>query len=113
MNQALRRFKEDRPEEYQEYRGYQRKYWKLNLMFFGACAVALGIVLGCFFLWNLIVALLFAVIALAALFWLYRTQSHARSCLRLSMAIMQLTFDDPTEVSTELKEELKDLFSQD
>jgi len=29
------------------------------------------------------------------------------------MALMQLTFDDPSEVSPEIKEELKDIFRQD
>ena len=113
MNEALRRFKEDRPEEYQEYRGYQRKYQQLTVRFMVACAVALSVVVVGYLLWGLVVALVLAIIALGALIWIYRSQSHTRSTLRLSMALMQLTFDDPSEVSQELKEELKDVFRQD
>jgi hypothetical protein len=63
MNEALRRFKEDRPEEYQEYRGYQRKYQQLNVRFIGACTVALSVVVGSYFLWGIVPALVLAVIA--------------------------------------------------
>lgn len=113
MNEALRRFKEDRPEEYQEYRGYQRKYRRLTVQFIVACAIALSVVVGCYFLWDLVVTIVLAVIALGVLIWIYRSQSHTRSTLRLSMALMQLTFDDPSEVSQELKDQLTDVFRQD
>jgi Flp pilus assembly protein TadB len=113
MNEAQRRFKEDRPEEYQEYRGYQRKYRQLNVRFMVACTVALIVVVGSYLLWGIVPALMLAVIALGILIWLYRSQSHTRSTLRLSMALMQLTFDDPSEVSQELKDQLTDVFRQD
>jgi len=113
MNEALRRFKEVRPEEYQEYRGYQRKYQQLKVQFIVACTVALSVVVGGFLLWAIVPALALAVIALGVLIGFYRSQSHTRSTLRLSMALMQLTFDDPSEVSPEIKEELKDIFRQD
>ena len=106
MNEALRRFKEDRPEEYQEYRGYQRKYQQVKVRFIVACTVALIVVVGSYLLWGIVPALMLAVIALGVLIWLYRSQSHTRSTLRLSMALMQLTFDDPSEISSEGKEEL-------
>ena len=113
MNEALRRFKEDRPEEYQEYRGYQRKYQQLNVRFIGACIVALCVVVGCFYLWHVVIALLVALIAFGSVLWFYRSQSHTRSILHLSMALMQLTFDDPSEVSTEVKEDLKKIINED
>jgi Flp pilus assembly protein TadB len=113
MNEALRRLKKDRPEEYQEYRGYQRKYQQLTVQFMVACAVALSVIVGVYLLWSIVPALLLAVIALGILIWLYRSQSHTRSTLRLSMALMQLTFDDPSEVSQELKDQLTDVFRQD
>ena len=113
MNEALRRFKEDRPEEYQEYRGYQRKYQQVKVRFMVACAVALSVVVGCFYLWNVVIALLVALIAFGALLWLYRSQSHLRSTLHLTMALMQLTFDDPSEISSEVKEDLKKIINED
>jgi len=113
MNEALRRFKEDRPEEYQEYRGYQRKYQQLNVRFMVACTVALSVVVGSYLLWGIVPALMLAVIALGILIWLYRSQSHTRSTLRLSMALMQLTFDDPSEVSSEVKEELSKIIKEE
>ena len=113
MNEALRRLKKDRPEEYQEYRGYQRKYQQLTVQFMVACAVALSVIVGVYLLWSIVPALVLAVIALGILIWLYRSQSHTRSTLRLSMALMQLTFDDPSEVSQELKDQLTDVFRQD
>lgn len=113
MNEALRRFKEDRPEEYQEYRGYQRKYRRLTVQFIVACAIALSVVVGCYLLWDLVVAIVLDVIALGVLIWLYRSQSHTRSTLRLSMALMQLTFDDPSEVSSEVKEELRKIIKEE
>ena len=113
MNETLRRFKEDRPEEYQEYQGYQRKYWRLNLQFIVACTVALSVVVGCYLLWGLVVALILAVISLGVLILFYRSQSHTRSTLRLSMTLMQLTFDDPSEVSSERKEELANVLDKD
>jgi len=106
MNEALRRFEEDRPEEYQEYRGYQRKYQQLKVQFIVACTVALSVVVLGYLLWGMVPALVLAVIALGVLIGFYRSQSHTRSTLRLSMALMQLTFDDPSEVSREVKEEL-------
>jgi Flp pilus assembly protein TadB len=113
MNQALRRFKEDRPEEYQEYRGYERKYRQLNVRFMVACTVALSVVVGSYLLWGILPALMLAVIALGILIWLYRSQSHSRSTLRLSMALMQLTFDDPSEISSEVKEELSRIIKEE
>ena len=113
MNEALRRLKKDRPEEYQEYRGYQRKYQQLTVQFMVACAVALSVIVGVYLLWSIVPALLLAVIALGILIWLYRSQSHTRSTLRLSMALMLLAFDDPSEVSQELKDQLTDVFRQD
>ena len=113
MNEALRRLKKDRPEEYQEYRGYQRKYQQLTVQFMVACAVALSVIVGVYLLWSIVPALVLAVIALGILIWLYRSQSHTRSTLRLSMALMQLTFNDPSEVSQELKDQLTDVFRQD
>lgn len=113
MNEALRRFKEDRPEEYQEYRGYQRKYQQVKVRFMVACAVALSVVVGSYLLWGIVPALVLAVIALGALIWLYRSQSHTRSTLRVSMALMQLTFDDPSEVSSEVKEELSKIIKEE
>jgi Flp pilus assembly protein TadB len=106
MNEALRRLKKDRPEEYQEYRGYQRKYQQVKVRYIVACAIALSVVVGVYLLWSIVPALVLAVIALGVLIWIYRSQSHTRSTLRLSMALMQLTFDDPSGVSTEVKEEL-------
>jgi hypothetical protein len=113
MNEALRRFKEDRPEEYQEYRGYQRKYQQVKVRFMVACAVALSVVVGSYLLWGIVPALVLAVIALGVLIWLYRSQSHTRSTLRVSMALMQLTFDDPSEVSSEVKEELSKIIKEE
>ena len=113
MNEALRRFKEDRPEEYQEYRGYQRKCRQLNVRFMVACTVTLSVVVGSYLLWGIVPALMLAVIALGALIWLYRSQSHSRSTLRLSMALMQLTFDDPSEISSEGKEELSRIIKEE
>lgn len=113
MNEALRRFQKDRPKEYQEYRGYQRKYQQLTVKFMVACAIALSVVVGCYLLWGFVVALVLAVIALGVLIWLYRSQSHTRSTLRLSMALMQLTFDDPSEISSEVKEELGKIIKEE
>lgn len=113
MNETLRRFKEDRPEEYQEYQEYQRKYRRLNLQFIVACTVALSVVVGVYLLWSIVPALVLAVIALGVLIWFYRSQSHTRSTLRLSMALMQLTFDDPSEVSSEVKEELRKIIKEE
>lgn len=113
MNEALRRFKEDRPEEYQEYRGYQRKYQQVKVRFMVACAVALSVVVGSYLLWGIVPALVLAVIALGVLIWLYRSQSHTRSTLRLSMALMQLTFDDPSEISSEVNEELTRIIKEE
>jgi Flp pilus assembly protein TadB len=113
MNEALRRFKKDRPEEYQEYQGYKLKYRQLNLQLIVACVLALSVVVGCIYLWNVVIASSVALIAMGALIWLYRSQSHMRSTLRLSMALMQLTFDDPCEVSSERKEELANILDKD
>lgn len=113
MNETLRRFKEDRPEEYQEYQGYQRKYQQLKVLFIVACAIALSVAVGCYLLWGLVVALVLAVIAMGALLGLYRSQSHTRSTLRLSMTLMQLTFDDPSEISSEVKEELAKIIKEE
>ena len=113
MNEALRRFKEDRPEEYQEYRGYQRKFQLLNVRFIGACAVALSVVVGCFYLWNVVIALLVALIAFGAVLWLYRSQSHLRSTLHLTMALMQLTFDDSKKIPRDKFEELNDIIKEE
>ncbi len=113
MNEALRRLKKDRPEEYQEYRGYQRKYQQLTVQFVVACTVALSVIVGVYLLWGIVPALMLAVIALGVLIWLYRSQSHTRSTLRLSMALMQLTFDDPSEISSEVKEELTRIIKEE
>jgi hypothetical protein len=78
-----------------------------------ACTVALIVVVGSYLLWGIVPALMLAVIALGLLIWLYRSQSHTRSTLRLSMALMQLTFDDPSELSSKVKEELTRIIKEE
>lgn len=111
MSQALDKFKTERPEEYQEYRAYKRKYGLINIGFFAACLGAFVWLLLSVYFWKDVKALtLLPIGAIFGLWRLHKKFSHQRSVLRLSIAIMEMTFEDPEKISDELKDELRDIF---
>ena len=113
MNEALRRFKEDRPEEYQEYKGYQRKYWQISLGFYSACVTAAGVMLVSFAYLGALGGMLITFGLFGCLVWLYIKISHIRSVLKISIALLEMTFDDQIHIPLETLAELKDIFREE
>jgi len=112
MSKALQHFKETRPEEYKEYRGYLSKYRRLTYGFYIACAVAFGLLV-LFALKNPILGLVVFLAEALTLRWLYIHFSQERSTLRLSIALMEMTFDDPNAIPADIQAELRDKLSQE
>lgn len=112
MSKALQHFKETRPEEYKEYRGYLSKYRRLTYGFYIACAVAFGLLVF-FALKNPILGIVLCLVEALLLRWVYIHFSHDRSTLRLSIALMEMTFDDPNNISADIQAELKEKLKQE
>jgi hypothetical protein len=113
MNHALNQFKKNRPEEYQEYKGYQRRNWRISLGFYSACVTATGVVLVSFVYFGSLGGILIMLGLFGCLVCLYRKLSHIRSVLKLSIALLEMTFNDQINIPLETLAQLKDIFRED
>lgn len=109
MNQELKQFKTERPEEFQEYNQYLRKIrririWMINLVLGLICLNYVSYVL-MKIAWSIAI-LLMTVIGLVIVFKRLKYQLHI---CKLSVALMEMTFKDPTTIPSSLQDELKDI----
>ena len=113
MNQALNQFKNNRPEEYQEYNGYRRRYWQITIGFYAAAVTAAVVMLVSFVYLGSLGGMLITFGLFGCLVWLYRKLSHMHSALRLSITLLEMTFDDQIHIPLETLSELKDIFRKE
>ena len=113
MNQALNRFKNNRPEEYKEYNGYRRRYWQITIGFYAAIVTAAVVMLVSFVYLGSLGGILITFGLFGCLVWMYRKLSHMRSALRLSITLLEMTFDDQIHIPLETLSELKDIFRKE
>jgi uncharacterized membrane protein len=106
MQSALEKFKKERPEEFQEYQRYRTDKQNIllqrvslilaALIIFTITTLSLGI------LWGLGIALLLT----ALVVWRIKKLSEKLHIIELSMTLMELTFEDSSEISSEAKEKI-------
>ena len=113
MQAALEKFKKDRPEEFQEYQRYRTDKRNILLQRVSLIVAALIIVtltLLCLgILWGLGIALwLTALVA-----WRIKKLSEKLHIIELSMTLMELTFEDSSEISSEAKEKITRIIKVD
>jgi len=110
MQAALEKFKKERPEEFQEYQRYKTDKRNILLQRVSLIIAALIIVtltLLCLgILWGVGIALLLT----ALVVWRIKKHSEKLHIIELSMALMEMTFHDHSEISPGIQEELRDLF---
>jgi uncharacterized membrane protein len=110
MQAALEKFKKDRPEEFQEYQGYRNDRRNIRLKQVSLIVAALTtVILIC--LWvGILFGIGIALLLTALLVWRIKKLSEKLHIIELSMALMEMTFDDNSEISPGIQEELRDLF---
>jgi uncharacterized membrane protein len=113
MQAALEKFKKERPEEFQEYQRYRTDKRNILLQRVSLIVAALIIVtltLLCLgILWGLGIALwLTALVA-----WRIKKLSEKLHIIELSMTLMELTFEDSSEISSEAKEKITRIIKVD
>jgi uncharacterized membrane protein len=110
MQAALEKFKKDRPEEFQEYQGYRNDRRNIRLKQVSLIVAALTtVILIC--LWvGILFGIGIALLLTALLVWRIKKLSETLHNIELSMALMEMTFDDNSEISPGIQEELRDLF---
>jgi hypothetical protein len=110
MNQALKQFKAERPVEFQEYKQYlmdilRIRIWMISLVLMSICLVCTSYVwIGIAFC---IAIFLMTCIGLVIVF---KRLKHKLHITKLSVTLMEMTFEDPTTVPSSLQDELKDIF---
>lgn len=113
MYNSLNQVKKSRPDEYQEYRGYQRRYWQISFGFYSAWVASAGLVLMTFVYLGSLEGILIFLGLFGCMVWLYRKLAQKRSVLKLSITLLEMTFKDQISIPHQTLEELKELFREE
>jgi Flp pilus assembly protein TadB len=110
MQAALEKFKKERPEEFQEYKRYIMdirliRIWMISLVLGAICLVIAS------YVWmNIIWCIAIFLASVTGLVIIFKRLKHKLHVTKLCIALMKMTFQEPSEVSTTLQDELKDIF---
>ena len=110
MNQALKEFKAERPEEYQEYNRYvmdilRIRIWMSSLVLVSICLIIASYVwIG--IAWCIAIFLSTGV----GLVIVFKRLKHKLHITKLTIALIEMTFKDHSTIPSSLQDELKDLF---
>jgi Flp pilus assembly protein TadB len=111
MQAALEKFKKERPEEFQEYKQYIMdirliRIWMISLVLGAICLVIAS------YVWmNIIWCIAIFLASVTGLVIIFKRLKHKLHVTKLCIALMKMTFQEPSEVSTTLQDELKDIFN--
>ena len=111
MNEALKQFKEERPEEYQEYHQYvmdilRIRIWMISLVLVSICLIIASFVwIG--IAWCIVLFLMTGV----GLVIVFKKLKHKLHVTKLTMALIEMTFKDHSTIPSLLQDELKDIFN--
>jgi disulfide bond formation protein DsbB len=111
MNEALKQFKAERPEEYQEYHQYvmdilRIRIWMISLVLVSICLViAFYVWIG--IAWCIVLFLMTGV----GLVIVFKKLKHKLHVTKLTMALIEMTFKDHSTIPSSLQDELKDIFN--
>jgi disulfide bond formation protein DsbB len=109
MNQELKQFKTERPEEFQEYNQYLIKIQRIRIWMISLVLVSIFLIIASYVWIGIawcIAIFLTTVIGLVIVFKRLKYQLHI---CKLSVALMEMTFKDPTTIPSSLQDELKDI----
>jgi hypothetical protein len=110
MIQALKQFKEESPEEFQEYKQYLMdirliRIWMISLVLGAICLIFAS------YVWmNIIWCIAIFLASVIGLVIIFKRLKHKLHVTKLCIALMEMTFQDPSEGSSSLQDELKDIF---
>ena len=111
MNQVLKQFKAERPEEYQEYHQYvmdilRIRIWMISLVLVSICLVCASYV-WISIPWCIVLFLMTGV----GLVIVFKKLKHKLHITKLTMTLIEMTFKDHSTIPSSLQDELKDLFN--
>ena len=111
MNQALKQFKAERPEEYQEYHQYLMDILRIRILMISMVIVSICLVIASYvwigIAWCIAIFLMTGV----GLVIVFKKLKHKLHVTKLTMALIEMTFKDPTAIPSSLQDELKDIFN--
>jgi Flp pilus assembly protein TadB len=110
MNQALKQFKAERPEEYQEYHQYGMDILRIRIWMISLVLVSIFLIIASYVWIGIAWCIVLFLTTGVGLVIVFKKLKHKLHVTKLCIALMEMTFQDPSEVSTTLQDELKDIF---
>ena len=111
MNEALKEFKAERPEEYQEYHQYVMDILRIRIWMISLVLVSICLIIASYFwignAWCIVLFLTTGV----GLVIVFKKLKHKLHVTKLTMALIEMTFKDHSTIPSSLQDELKDLFN--
>ena len=110
MNQALKQFKAERPEEYQEYHQYVMDILRIRIWMISLVLVSIFLVIASYVWISIAWCIVLFIMTGVGLVIVFKKLKHKLHVTKLTMALIEMTFKDPTTIQSSLQDELKDLF---
>ena len=111
MNQALKQFKAERPEEYQEYHQYVMDILRIRIWMISLVLVSICLVIASYVWISIAWCIALFLTTGVGLVIVFKKLKHKLHVTKLTMALIEMTFKDPTTIPSSLQDELKDLFN--
>ena len=111
MNQALKQFKKERPEEYQEYHQYVMDILRIRILMISLVLGSICLVTASYVWIGIAWCIVLFIMTGVGLVIVFKKLKHKLHITKLTMALIEMTFKDPTTIPSSLQDELKDLFN--
>jgi uncharacterized protein (DUF58 family) len=109
MNEALKQFKEERPEEYQEYHQYVMDILRIRIWMISLVLVSIFLIIASY-VW-IGIAWCIALFLTTGIGLVFKRLKHKLHVTKLTMALIEMTFKDHSTIPSSLQDELKDIFN--
>ena len=111
MNQALKEFKAERPEEYQEYNRYVMDILRIRILMFSLVFVSICLVIASYVWIGIAWCIVLFLTTGIGLVIVFKRLKHKLHITKLTMALIEMTFKDHSTIPSSLQDELKDIFN--
>jgi len=111
MNQALKQFKAERPEEYQEYHQYGMDILRIRIWMISLVLVSIFLIIASYVWIGIAWCIVLFLTTGVGLVIVFKKLKHKLHITKLTMALIEMTFKDPTTIPSSLQDELKDIFN--
>ena len=110
MNQALKQFKAERPEEYQEYHEYVMDILRIRIWMISLVLVSIFLIIASYVWIGIAWCIVLFIMTGVGLVIVFKKLKHKLHITKLTMALIEMTFKDHSTIPSSLQDELKDIF---